>query len=160
MKTTTADGPSPDTHPAAIRIRPAVAADAASLDALEHAVFTAENYPLSRRAFYYHIRRNLLLVAEDIDGTVAGYILALLHRREPRIYSLAIAPHYRQRGVGSMLLESLLQELTVQGFRHTTLEVRCDSDTAIALYRRHGFETVKTIPNFYRDGCNAYQMRR
>jgi len=149
-----------DRAPAEITIRPAVAADAAALDALERCVFSAENYPLSRHAFYYHIRRNLLLIAEDKNGNIAGYVLALVHRREARIYSLAIAPLYRQRGIGSLLLERLLKELTEQGFRHTTLEVRRDSDAAIALYRRFGFETVKTIKGFYKDGCDAYQMRR
>jgi len=151
---------SEESPPVGITIRPAVAADAASLFALERSVFSAENYPLSRRAFYYHIRRNLLLVAEDKDANVAGYILALIHRREARIYSLGISPLYRHRGIGSLLMERLLKELTEQGFSHTTLEVRSDSRDAIALYRRYGFETVKTVKGFYKDGCDAYKMRR
>ena len=155
-----ADDPNPEAQPSGLTIRPAVAADAAALDALERAVFSAENYPLSRRSFYYHIRRNLLLVAENEDGTVKGYILALIRQRVPRLYSLAVAPDFRNRGIASMLLEQMLNALEARGFEHVTLEVRSDSDAAIALYRRVGFETVKTLKGFYRDGCDAYLMRR
>jgi len=110
--------------------------------------------------FYYHIRRNLLLVAETDDGTLAGYILALTRRREAKIYSLAVAPDFRGRGIAPKLLETMLQALDRRGFEHVTLEVRCDSPAAVALYRRFGFETVKTLKGFYKDGCDALYMRK
>ena len=141
-------------------VRPAAAADAAPLYALEQTLFTSENYPLSRRAFSYHIRHSLLLVAQTQDGAIAGYLLALIRRQEPKLYSLGIAQQFRNRGIASMLLERMFEELDRRGFAHTVLEVRSDNGAAVALYRRFGFETVKTLKGFYRDGCDAYFMRR
>jgi [ribosomal protein S18]-alanine N-acetyltransferase len=141
-------------------ITPAAAADAAPLEALERTLFTNENYPLTRRAFYYHIRNSLLLVARDEDGTIAGYVLTLIRRREPKLYSLGIAPAFRHRGIASMLLERMFFELARRGFGHAVLEVRCDNAAAVSLYRCFGFETVKTLKSFYRDGGDAYLMRR
>ncbi|WP_345989666.1 N-acetyltransferase [Sulfurimonas sp. HSL1-2] len=154
------EDPSPDDRRHTFFVRPAVAADTAALTALETTVFSADNYPLSRRAFYYHIRQNLLLVACTDDGTVAGYILTLIRRRVPKIYSLAVAPGFRNRGVAAKLLEQALHEAALRGFEHMTLEVRSDSPAAIALYRRYGFETLRTLNAFYRDGCDAYLMQR
>ncbi|MHC3993937.1 ribosomal protein S18-alanine N-acetyltransferase [Thiomicrolovo sp. ZZH C-3] len=141
-------------------IRAAVAADAAALEQLERTLFSAENYPLTRRVFYYHIRHSLLLVAQSDNGEIAGYILALVRRREPKLYSLGIAPVYRNMGIASALMERMLTDLDAHGFTHCVLEVRCDNVAAIALYKRFGFETVKTLTGFYKDGCDAYLMRR
>ncbi|WP_416768784.1 GNAT family N-acetyltransferase [Sulfurimonas sp. ST-25] len=140
-------------------LRAAAAADAAALEQLERTLFSAENYPLSRRAFYYHIRHSLLLIAQTDSGETAGYVLALLRRREPKLYSLGIAPAYRKMGIASLLMERMLSELDTRGFMHCMLEVRCDNNPAIDLYRRFGFEIVKTIKVFYKDGCDAYLMR-
>lgn len=141
-------------------LRPAVPADAASLDALERTLFTAENYPLSRAMFYYHIRNNLLLVAETDAGEIGGYLLALVKRREPKLYSLAVAPAFRQQGIATLLLSAMFGELHARGVRRCVLEVRTDNAGAIALYLRHGFHAVKTIKGFYKDGCDALFMRR
>jgi [ribosomal protein S18]-alanine N-acetyltransferase len=139
-------------------IRTAVAADTAALDTLERSLFTHENYPLSRRAFYYHIRNSLLLVAHTEEGELAGYILILVKRSKPKLYSLGIALEFRNRGIASMLLQTVLQTLMARGFKHMVLEVRKDNETAIALYRRFGFNTVKTLKGFYKDGCDAFYM--
>ena len=160
MTAIAADKPSVKTAAAALTVRPAAAADAAALERLEQRVFSITNYPLSRRAFYYHIPRNLLLVAQTRDGVIAGYILLLTSRKTPKIYSLATSPDFRNMGIATMLLDQALKELAEHGCEQVTLEVRCDSGGAVSLYRRFGFEIVKTIAAFYRDGCDAYLMRR
>lgn len=141
-------------------IRRAEASDSGALASLEERLFRPENYPLSRRAFYYHIRRNLLLVARSEAGALAGYILVLITRREPKLYSLGVSPDFERRGIASELLTGALREVESRGYGHTWLEVRCDNETALRLYRRFGFQTVKTLPGFYRDGADGYLMRR
>ncbi len=159
MSTLAAGEPPAKTSARALTVRPALPDDAAALDALEQQLFSVENYPLSRRAFRYHIRHNLLLVVRTQEGELAGYVLALVRRKTPKIYSLGVAPAFRQRGIASLLLQRLTELLAERGFAHVTLEVRRDSG-AITLYRRFGFQTVKTLKAFYRDGCDAYLMRR
>lgn len=139
-------------------LRRAYAGDAGALFSLETILFKTENFPLSRRSFYNHIRNSLLLVAETESGEIAGYSLALIRRRDAKLYSLGVNPANRGGGIAALLLEKTLSELHALGFARTLLEVRCDNDAAIALYQKSGFGIVKILPAFYRDGCDAYLM--
>jgi ribosomal-protein-alanine N-acetyltransferase len=139
-------------------IRQALPSDAAKLHALEGELFSVENFPLSRRSFYHHIRHNLLYVAETDEGGIAGYILVLIRRRHAKLYSLGIGSAYRGGGVAKLLMERVLKELRSLGFGRIQLEVRCDNTQAIALYRKFGFSITKQLDAFYRDGCDAYLM--
>lgn len=68
------------------------------------------------------------------DGVKLAYIL-----------SLGVAPGYRNRGVGSRLLDHLLDYLTngasstAASVRGVFLHVLCDNDDAIRFYRRRHF---------------------
>ncbi len=141
-----------------MKIRQALSSDAGKLHALEEELFSAENFPLSHRSFYYHIRHNLLYVAETQEGDIAGYALALIQRRDAKLYSLGVAPSCRGKGLSGLLLEQILHQLVLLGFKRTLLEVRCDNTQAIVLYRKFGFSITKQLDAFYRDGCDAYLM--
>jgi len=141
-----------------MKIRQARPSDSARLFALEEELFGVADYPLSRRSFYHHIRHNLLYVAETDEGAIAGYILALVRRRDPKLYSLGVSKAYRGSGTARLLMATMLKELTSRGFKQTLLEVRCDNTGAIALYREFGFSITKELKAFYRDGCDAYLM--
>ncbi len=139
-------------------IRHAVAGDTASLYRMEQEVFSAENFPLSRRAFYYHVRNNLLLVAESDDNELLGYILMLTRRKSSKLYSLCVPERFQCKGVGSTLLNAAVRELIHMGHTTVLLEVRSDNVKAIGFYRKFGFIHRRTLEKFYRDGCDAYLM--
>jgi len=141
-----------------MKLRRAAASDARGLHTLERELFAAENYPLSRRSFYYHIRHSLLYLAESEEGEITGYALALIRRRDAKLYSLGVAASQRGGGVGRELVERTLEEIKSMGFGRTQLEVRCDNRGAIALYEKSGFRIVKRLDSFYLDGCDAYLM--
>jgi len=143
-----------------MKIRQALASDAGKLHALEEELFGAADYPLSHRSFYYHIHRNLLYVAETEGGEIAAYALALIQRRDAKLYSLGVASVHRGNGLSGLLMRQILQQLTSLGFKRILLEVRCDNTPAIALYRKFGFSVTKQLDAFYRDGCNAYLMEK
>jgi ribosomal-protein-alanine N-acetyltransferase len=138
--------------------RRALSSDVGKLFELENKLFKEENFPLARQSFYYHIRRNLLYVAQSEEGDIVGYILALTHYKHAKIYSLGVNAAYRGRGISKSLMRKILEALHSKGFEHCLLEVRCDNNGAIALYRKFGFKTIKTLTSFYRDGCDAYLM--
>lgn len=138
-------------------IRKAEQKDAASLYALEQKLFSAENFPLSRGSFSYHIRNNLLFVAE-IDNNIVGYVLVLIKRINAKLYSIGVIEPYRGRKIAKKLLELVSKELVYLGFKRLLLEVRIDNSTAISLYKKLGFNVVKNLKAFYLDGCDAYLM--
>jgi hypothetical protein len=61
------------------------------------------------------------------------------------IQNLGVAPAYRGRGLGSLLLLMALDGFRKAGCRRALLEVTAQNEAAIRLYRRLGFRRRKTI---------------
>jgi ribosomal-protein-alanine N-acetyltransferase len=138
-------------------ITKAITSDASKLFTLEQELFSEVNYPLSRNGFYYHIKNNLLYVAKQ-DDEVVGYILTLVKRSHPKVYSLGVSEAFRGQNIASKLFETTINELKVLGFKKLELEVRTDNTGAVQLYKKLGFEIQRTSEGFYLDGCDAYIM--
>jgi L-amino acid N-acyltransferase YncA len=85
------------------------------------------------------------LVAEDDDGTVAGYAYASLWRPKPAYRhtvedSVYISPGLTGRGLGRTLLEALLEACGQAGTRQVIAVIAdTGSDASAALHRRCGF---------------------
>lgn len=58
--------------------------------------------------------------------------------------SLAVSPDHRRRGVGSALLDALLQRAKRDGHAAVSLSVEADNP-AFHLYETHGFERVEKV---------------
>ncbi|EDZ63390.1 acetyltransferase, GNAT family [Sulfurimonas gotlandica GD1] len=138
-------------------IRKAEPRDAVKLYKLEQELFDIENYPLSKSSFAYHLRNNLLYIAE-VEGNIAGYVLVLIKRANAKLYSIGVSEDYRGRKIAVKLMAIISKELVSLGFKVILLEVRVDNEIAIALYKRLGFNVKKRLEAFYRDGCDAYLM--
>jgi ribosomal-protein-alanine N-acetyltransferase len=67
------------------------------------------------------------------------------------IVNLAVAPDLRGRGLGRLLLSSLLDHAASNGVQSVFLEVREGNQEARRLYRGAGFEETQRRPGFYRD---------
>jgi GNAT superfamily N-acetyltransferase len=61
------------------------------------------------------------------------------------IQNLGIVPGHRGRGLGTCLLYRALRGFRQAGLGHVFLEVTADNEGAIRLYRRLGFNVVKTV---------------
>jgi ribosomal protein S18 acetylase RimI-like enzyme len=72
-------------------------------------------------------------------ASAPGY--GFVDERTPEL-AIAVVPNARGKGVGSKLLESLMQRAREEGFDAVSLSVDKRNSGAIALYEQHGFETV------------------
>ena len=138
-------------------LRQARPCDAKKLFVLEQELFEPQNYPLSYSSFVYHIRNNLLFLAEE-EGMITGYILVLIKRKTPKIYSLGISKNHRKKGIGARLLTHAVEKLRAKGFLSLVLEVRTDNTPAQELYKKFGFVRKRIEKEFYKDGCDALIM--
>lgn len=85
----------------------------------------------------------------SVDGRPAGFALNRIIADEAELLLLAVARHYRRRGVGMALIErSRMITRQRNGFR-LHLEVR-HNNPAIALYHKAGFSLVGRRPGYYR----------
>jgi len=84
----------------------------------------------------------LLMCGAEYCGTVQG-----VRERSGlgAIQNLGVAPAHRGRGLGSALLLRALHGFRLAGLPGALLEVTAENQSAVRLYRRHGFRCRKTI---------------
>lgn len=142
-------------------LRRATISDVEALTTLEARCFASDR--ISARAF-----RRLLgnprcdcLVLEE-DGRLLGYGLTLYRRNTSiaRLYSLAVVPEARGRGLGRRLLERLESTARDRGSVSMRLEVRADNAAGLALYRTLGYSVFGTAAGYYEDGGDALRMEK
>ena len=135
-------------------IRPAQAGDVPALleiynHAVIHSVATFDLEPLSLAAWQAWYERhnvgNHPLLAAEIGGTAVGYASLSSYRPMPAYnsaveLSLYIHPAYRRRGLGSALMQRILDAARADTRTHTVISVITASNTvSIALHERFGF---------------------
>lgn len=90
---------------------------------------------------------------------VIGYVVADTvpggKRPVGHVKDLAVRAGWRERGIGTRLVERALAVLVATGAPQAKLEVRRSNDGAISLYQRFGFELHHVIPRYYEDGEDA-----
>lgn len=77
------------------------------------------------------------------DGTPAGRLY--LHRRsgDLRIMDILLAPEHRGSGIGTILLEEILQKAAAEG---SSVSIHVEQDNpALRLYQRLGFRQIDTF---------------
>jgi [ribosomal protein S18]-alanine N-acetyltransferase len=100
------------------------------------------------------------LVAED-GGKIVGYAGLLGAGWQGDVLTLAVAADRWGEGIGSALLEALLDEAARRGCTEVFLEVRTDNLRAQQLYRRHDFTEIGIRKGYYQpSGADAIVMRR
>ena len=70
---------------------------------------------------------------------------------EAHVTTLALHPDYRGRGLGELLLASLIDISYDIGAKWVTLEVRISNYTAQNLYRKYGFREAGLRHRYYSD---------
>ena len=103
---------------------------------------------------------SLQVAAED--GYLLGYGLAIYRRdsRSGRVYSLAVDPGARGRGVASVLMAALERDARRRGCREMRLEVASRNAAAVSLYERLGYTLFGRRPAYYEDGDTALRLRK
>lgn len=158
-------------------VEPMRLSDLEQVHEIERASFSS---PWSPRAYRYEIVENehstLLVVrpAPHLFGRPAGWLRRLARRdRGPvlgyagfwllvddaHVATIAVHPDWRGRGLGDLLLASLLKQAMALGAHRSTLEVRVSNRIAQALYRKYGFSVVERRRRYYSDNNeDAYLM--
>lgn len=134
--------------------------DIPAVAAVESVTFPHDPWPAPR--FWAELAarpRRHYVVLESADATLMGYGGIDLARDGAEVMTVAVAPQHRGRGHGATLLRALLQHASHRGADRVSLEVRADNPAAIGLYRRHGFDVVRTRRRHDRDGGDALVMR-
>lgn len=148
------------TTPSNWHIRVAARADLSALVALEQKCFDYSQ--IGYRSFRYLIDSPTAHFVVCLSATqeLLGYYILLTRKNSMkwRLYSIATAPEHRGFGLGKTLLRHALSKARQGGAEQFTLEVKVDNTAAIELYRRHHFEVVDLLPDYYGRGADGYRM--
>ena len=85
-------------------------------------------------------------LARDAQRRAVGFCSFWRVLDELHINNLAVLPELRRHGVGTLLLEFVLEKGAELGARRATLEVRRSNEPARALYERFGFSVAGVRP--------------
>jgi ribosomal-protein-alanine N-acetyltransferase len=139
-------------------IRPMRWWDIAAVQALEEQLFPVDRWSVEQ--FWAELaqptRRYLVACEED---TITGYAGVFVLAPDADVQTIAVAPTAQGSGLGSRLLERLLDIAADAGCHQLMLEVRSDNAPAIALYDRFGFERISSRTDYYGPSVDALIMR-
>ena len=133
-----------------ITIREARLEDLVPVRAIEHASF---DDPWSDDALLGELLADALrlpLVAE-IEGEVAGFLMAWKVADQLHILNIAVHPKIRRGGIATAMLLAGAERARDLGLCEITLEVRRGNGSALAFYRKHGFIEVGVRERYYPD---------
>ena len=129
-------------------VRAMQAEDVASVVAIEQLAY---DFPWSEGIFrdcllagYYAV------VMERPSQGLDGYAIMSLAAGEAHLLNLCIHPALRRQGLGSFILEHMLERAVSAGAERIYLEVRPSNHAAIVLYGRAGFVEIGRRRDYYR----------
>ena len=142
-------------------IRAATLDDLKALVRLENESFDGDR--LSARSFRHLLTKGkaTTLVWEE-GGELLGYVLTLFHAGTSlaRLYSLAVDPRTRGRGIARALMEAAEGDAREHGCAYLRLEVRRDNEAAQRLYRAMGYHPFGVVTDYYEDHQDALRFEK
>ena len=146
------------------QLRRAETADLDAIMAIETSVFATDAWSREAMAGEIADRHGYYVVAFPVGAPER--IEAYAGLRAPRgaeqadIQTIAVVPGARGRGLGRVLVHTLIGEARERGARELFLEVRADNPVAQSLYTALGFEAIAVRPRYYQpDDVDAVVMR-
>ncbi|HEY5700782.1 MAG TPA: GNAT family acetyltransferase [Gammaproteobacteria bacterium] len=129
------------TADADIEFRPFEDADETAVAALWREVF-ADDSPWNEPHLVLEKKRavqaELLLVAVA-DGFVVGTVMGGYDGHRGWVYTLAVKPSFRRRGIGGALMAQVESALSDLGCLKLNLQVRAGNDAVVSFYERLGY---------------------
>ena len=108
-------------------------------------------------------------IVAEVNGEIVGYIMCRIETGIPsfkllgiakkgHVISIAVLPTHHRKGIGYSLILEATKAMVNYNAKECYLEVRESNLSAVYLYKKLGFETARTLRNYYADGEDAFVM--
>jgi [ribosomal protein S18]-alanine N-acetyltransferase len=134
--------------------------DVPALAALERELFASDAW--SQQTWWAELagRPRRCYIVGERDGAVVGYAGVDRRGEVADVMTIAVAPDAQGQGLGSLLMDWLIDAARRGGAEHLMLEVRADNVAAQRLYTKMGFEMLTVRRRYYQPGdVDAHIMR-
>jgi ribosomal protein S18 acetylase RimI-like enzyme len=142
-------------------IREAKIDDLDTLVDLERRSFFGDE--ISRRSFRYLLTKaHATTLVDDEGGWIRGYVMLLFSNVTAlaRLYSIAVDPGARGKGVGRALVEAAERSAIEHDCVTMRLEIREDNQASIALFKACGFRQFGAVADYYEDHAAALRFEK
>ena len=85
------------------------------------------------------------------DNRMIGFIIFSPISPEAHILSISVRNEMQSKGIGTLLLKSMLDQCKVMNYKKIFLEVRVSNEKAINFYEKFGFSKDAIRNNYYTD---------
>lgn len=144
-----------------ITIRRAETSDLKEIHQIEVECFSEDAFSQSQMREIIKDPDFIFLVAimnEHIVGFIIGGLEIFRGKTVGHVYSIDVKPECRNRGIGSLLLESLENLLAEAGVKECYLEVRIDNMAARNLYFKREYRFFELLSNYYGVGKDGIRL--
>lgn len=93
---------------------------------------------------------SIMMYVACIDGEVVGYLECIYMFVEMEISSLAVRKDYRRKGIASLMIDTVMADMSELGVEDVFLEVRSKNTAAKELYANSGFRRVAIRKGYYK----------
>ena len=152
-----------------LRLRKSSLSDLPEILKIEKASFPKGiAYSQNRFERFYRKHSSEFIVAENrkrksqnqTERKIIGYIIGKKNKKSGNLISLAVAPQWRNKGVGNKLVKFLLNYFKKSGANSVFLNVRKSNKKAISFYEELGFKILKEVKKYYRNGEDAFLLTK
>jgi len=142
-------------------IREMTLADLDKVMQLEVDLFKGDAW--KKENYEYELKENDLskMYVEQMDNEIVSYGGLWFLFENADITTIGVAKKYQGQGYGEKMFEHLLNICKENACEFVHLEVRVSNTKAINLYKKFGFEVIRTRKGYYSDNNeDAYDMMR
>ena len=105
--------------------------------------------PWSKENFFssYEVGHKSLVCR--IDNKIIGFIIFSVIKKEIHLLNIAVHTEHQKKGIGSLLMETMLKQASVMGVSKVYLEVRSKNEKAILFYKKYNFEVSVNVKCYF-----------
>lgn len=103
---------------------------------------------------------NVLCFVAKNDDKVLGFVLIEETPFDFDILEIVVDEKLRGRGIGSNLMQNVMQYARASHKEKATIEVAFDNVAAISLYEKFGFSKIHERKNYYKNGKTALILQK
>ena len=147
-----------------ISYRAAIQLDLPVLVSMERVLFADSPWSMGqfKEEFKGVPNSRYFLVATNNADEIVGYaaVLVVAPGVEADVLTVAVLPDYTRQGIATHFMNELEKWSQNKQALAMMLEVGVENASAIALYKKLGYQTIATRKNYYGPGLDAFVMRK
>ena len=141
-----------------LHLRDSLPADLEQLVNIDRLCFP-EGIAYAKEDFHYLSKKNgSYTVVAEYDQRIVAFAIIVTETTKMHLVTLDVLPSLQGKGIGSLLMNQILNRACLDKIQRVDLEVAEDNPKAISFYRAQGFHTVKRLRKYYPNNKDALVM--